>query len=101
MSPVRTEMPYIKEGVGQPPKWVDRVQSIQVTSVDCITLFRQLKPHFPQIGVTASADGCVIRFRESKEHELRRNLVLVTGRTGFLFHRRRQVERPVPLTTES
>lgn len=70
-------MPYIKEGIGKAPKWVEPIKSIQIIreDINCIDLFRKLRPHFPHLGVKNVFEGCELTFKESKESSLRRSLV--------------------------
>jgi len=70
-------MPYTKDGIGQAPKWVEPIKTIQIVqkNINCIELFRQLRPRFPHMGVRNVFEGCELIFKESKEAELRRNLV--------------------------
>ena len=68
-------MPYIKQ-IGKHPIWVEPDKTIQVIQKDinCIDLFRRLRPHFPHLGVKNVFEGCELTFKESKEPELRRKL---------------------------
>lgn len=70
-------MPYIKDGIGKTPRWVEPIKSLQIIreDVNCIELFRQLRPHFPHLGVRNVFEGCELTFKQSKELDLRRSLV--------------------------
>lgn len=72
-------MPYIKDGIGKIPRWVELTKTLQIIreDINCVELFRKLRPHFPRIGVQNVAKGCELSFKESKETQLRSKLVAV------------------------
>ena len=67
-------MPYVKDGIGQTPRWIELTTEFERKDADCIQLYRLLKPQFPSLGVQKVPGGCQVRVAASQEAKVLRIL---------------------------